>query len=154
MQNLFEFFYRFISAGRRQLLHFRLQLLFRYAQSLFVRYRLQHKGLFGKPYRLFFYLNAIRRRIRSINKAHHLFQRHPIACCFRCQIINQYLFVVVHHSLRRFLLQTEMEELAAAGAYESVEELKKILDAERYKESMMAQKVMGMLRENAIVKEG
>ena len=51
-------------------------------------------------------------------------------------------------------LQTEMEELAAAGAYESVEELKKVLDAERYKESMMAQKVMGMLRENAIVKEG
>ena len=39
-------------------------------------------------------------------------------------------------------------------SYESVEELKKVLDAERYKESMMAQKVMGMLRENAIVKEG
>lgn len=50
-------------------------------------------------------------------------------------------------------LQAEMEEIAAAGAYESVEELQKDLDARRYKESMMAQKVMGMLRENAVIKD-
>lgn len=51
-------------------------------------------------------------------------------------------------------LQEEMEEIAAAGSYESVEKLKEDVDARRYKESMMAQKVMGMLRENAAVSAG
>lgn len=49
-------------------------------------------------------------------------------------------------------LQAEMEEIAAASSlYASVEELKGELDGRRYKESMMAQKVMNMLRENAVI---
>lgn len=51
-------------------------------------------------------------------------------------------------------LEAEMEEIVANTAYGSVDELKKDVDGRRYKESMMAQKVMGMLRENAVVNAG
>ncbi len=51
-------------------------------------------------------------------------------------------------------LQEEMETIVASGLYESVESLKEDVDARRYKESMMAKKVMGMLRENAVVSAG
>lgn len=48
-------------------------------------------------------------------------------------------------------LEGELEEIVAGSAYESVEELKRDVDERRYRESLMAQKVMGMLRENAVV---
>lgn len=51
-------------------------------------------------------------------------------------------------------LEKEMEEIVADTAYGSLDELKKDVDERRYRESMMAQKVMEMLRENAIVNEG
>ena len=51
-------------------------------------------------------------------------------------------------------LEKEMEEIVANTSYGSVDELKKDVDERRYRESMMAQKVMGMLRENAVVSEG
>ena len=51
-------------------------------------------------------------------------------------------------------LEAEMEEIVANTAYGSVDELKKDVDGRRYKESMLAQKVMGMLRENAVVNAG
>ena len=50
-------------------------------------------------------------------------------------------------------LKKEMEEIVANTAYESVEDLKKDVDERRYRESMMAQNVMGMLRENAVVND-
>ena len=48
-------------------------------------------------------------------------------------------------------LEKEMEEIVANTTYESVDELKKDVDERRYRESMMAQNVMEMLRTNAVV---
>ena len=49
-------------------------------------------------------------------------------------------------------VEKEIEELTAEnGGDMSVEEIKAEMDMRRYKEYMMSQKVMAMLRENAVV---
>lgn len=48
-------------------------------------------------------------------------------------------------------LQAVMEEMAGEAGYESVDEFKKVLNDRGYKEFMMGDKVMDMLRENAVV---
>ena len=48
-------------------------------------------------------------------------------------------------------LQSEMEKLAEQAGYESVDEFKELVNDKGYKEYMMGQKVLDMLRENAVV---
>ena len=44
-----------------------------------------------------------------------------------------------------------MQEMATEAGYESLDEFKELIDGQGYKEYMMGQKVMDMLRENATV---
>lgn len=48
-------------------------------------------------------------------------------------------------------LQSEMEKMAEQAEYESVDEFKELVNDKDYKEYMMGQKVLDMLRENAVV---
>lgn len=48
-------------------------------------------------------------------------------------------------------LQAEIQRMASEASYESVDEFKEMVDDKGYKEYMIGQKVMDMLRENAVI---
>lgn len=48
-------------------------------------------------------------------------------------------------------LKSSLEEMAANAGYESVDEYKEAINAEGYKEYVMSEKVLNLLRENAVV---
>lgn len=50
-------------------------------------------------------------------------------------------------------LQSEMETMATDAGYDSVDEFKKIVDDKGYKEYMMIEKVMELLKENAVISD-